>query len=195
MTRSAPARAAARPTEAPIRPVPTMASRRTPVPRNASCAAHQLGEAERQVERLARVQARVAERLVAGASSSLLEHRLGAAEALGHVLAGELEVDAAGPGALSRQAAKKPSISAMIVVEAARLVPAAVRKTFACIGSQTQTTGCSASRDGPQERRQQLLDALGAHARDQGQPAGDAVRVEPLAELERRRPGSRSGRP
>ena len=46
-----------------------------------------------------RVQARVAERLVAGVEL-LLEHVLGAAEALRHVLAGELEVDAAGPGAL-----------------------------------------------------------------------------------------------
>ena len=67
--------------------------------RSAEPRAHQLGQAEGEVERLARVQPRVAERLVA-VRELLLEHVLAAAEALGDVLAGELEVDAAGPDAL-----------------------------------------------------------------------------------------------
>ena len=59
-------------------------------------ASHELGDAEGEVERLPPVQARVAERLVA-VVELLLEHGLGAAEALGDVLAGELDVDAARP--------------------------------------------------------------------------------------------------
>ena len=56
--------------------------------------AHELGEAEGEVERLARVQPRIAERHVPR-GKLLLEDGFGAAEALGHVLARELEVDAA----------------------------------------------------------------------------------------------------
>src|SRR5689334_22020043 len=91
-TFSTPAARAASPTDAPIRPVPTTASRRTAT----LGGAHQLGHAEREVERLACVQSRVAERHVAGIELRLL-HILGTAEALGHVVARELEMDAAGP--------------------------------------------------------------------------------------------------
>ena len=42
---------------------------------------------------------------------------------------------------------------------------------FACIGSQTHTTGCSPCRGRVQQRRQQFLDPPGAHPRDQRQPA------------------------
>ena len=92
----------------------------------------------------------------------------------------------------ARQAAKKPSISAMIASKWRVLRPPATVNTFACIGSQAQTTGCSGFAHRAQERRQQLGDALGAEARDQRQPARDAVGVEPLAELDhllRRRVG------
>jgi hypothetical protein len=81
--------------------VPTTASargRQRPGGCRAITRPHQLGDAEGEVERLAGVEARVAERLVA-VVELLLEHLLGAAEALGHVLARDLEVDAAGPGA------------------------------------------------------------------------------------------------
>src|SRR4029079_14011617 len=92
-----PARLAARPTEAPIRPVPTKASRSGGIsaPSGDGLAilasdrgwplegaldvelgrTHELGKAERQVERLARVQAGVAERHVAG-GELLLENGL-----------------------------------------------------------------------------------------------------------------------
>ena len=53
----------------------------------------------------------------------LLEHRLGAAEALGHVLAGDLEVDASGPGADLAVRGEEALDLAQDVVEAARLVP------------------------------------------------------------------------
>ena len=158
--------------------MPTIASRWT-----ATQPAHQLGEAEREVERLARVQARVAERLVAGSSCSSASV-LGAAEALGHVLARVLEVHAARPDALGAAGGEEALDLGHDRVEVARLAAAGGLKPFACIGSQTQTTGCSASRDRAQERRQQLGDALGAEPRDQRQPAGDAVRVQALAELD-----------
>ena len=61
--------------------------------------AHQLGDVEGEVERLPRVQPRVAERHVVR-RQRLLEHRVGAAEALGDGVAGELEVHAARPDAL-----------------------------------------------------------------------------------------------
>ena len=59
----------------------------------------QLGDAEGQVEALAAVEAGVAHRLVAVVEVGV-EDLLGAAEALGDVVAGELDVHAAGPGAL-----------------------------------------------------------------------------------------------
>src|SRR5947207_12165000 len=60
---------------------------------------HKLGDAERQVERLARVQPRVAQRHVTQVQVVFV-HFLGTPEALGHVLTSEFEVDPAGPGPL-----------------------------------------------------------------------------------------------
>src|SRR5581483_472044 len=62
-------------------------------------APQQLGHAEGEVERLAGVQAGVAHRLVAGLQL-VGEDFVGAAEALGHVVAGQLDVDPARPGPL-----------------------------------------------------------------------------------------------
>src|SRR5262249_38086246 len=104
---------AARPIEAPISPVPRIASRVTAMSGRGGgvrppVAAHQLGHAEGEVERLAGVQSRVAERRVVG-GGVVLEYGLGAAGAtgglgaagaLGDIVAGELEVHAAGPDAL-----------------------------------------------------------------------------------------------
>ena len=62
-------------------------------------AGDQLGDPERQVEALAGVQPGVAHRLVAVVEVGV-GHGVGAAEALGDVLAGQLDVDAARPRAL-----------------------------------------------------------------------------------------------
>src|SRR5215213_2510084 len=97
MTRSTPARRAARPTDAPIRPVPTTARVRRG---GMESAPHQLGHAECEIQGLTRVQAWIAEALVPR-RQLLLQHRGRAAETLGHVLARELEVHAAGPGFLA----------------------------------------------------------------------------------------------
>src|SRR5439155_15082133 len=135
-------RRAARPTEAPISPVPTTAILTEGQPRRPKrpcpgpdpgqaldtagkdaadrSRAHQLGDAESQIERLARVQARVAERLVAVVELRL-EHLLAAAEALRHVLARELEVDAARPGARGAVGGEEALELAHHVVEVARL--------------------------------------------------------------------------
>ena len=123
-------------------PVPTTA-RRMPSP--GSRRAHQLGDAESEVERLAAVETRVAQRLVA-AVELFLAYVLGAADALGHVLAGELDVDPTGPVPIARCAAKKPSSSAMIASKCRVFVPEGVSTVLAYIGSHTQATGISALR-------------------------------------------------
>ena len=79
---------------------------------------------EGEVEALAAVEARVAHRLVAVVEVGV-GHRVGAAEALGDVLAGELDVDAAGPRALGAVGAHEAGDLADDVVEVAGL--AAVR--------------------------------------------------------------------
>ena len=119
--------------------------------------AEQLGDAEGEVERLAAVEAGVAHRLVAVVELGV-EDLLGAAEALGDVVAGQLDVDAAGPGALGRWARKKPAISARTSSKWRVLRPLGAVKVLPCIGSHAHTTGWPASRDGPQQRRQPLLD-------------------------------------
>src|SRR4029077_1227462 len=60
--------------------------------------AHQLRDLEREIQRLACVQARGAERGVSGVEL-LLGEPVAAAETLGDVVAGDLDVDAAGPRA------------------------------------------------------------------------------------------------
>ena len=69
----------------------------TPRRRAPRSVAQELGRAERQVERLARVEAGVAGSGVAQVEV-VLQDLLGTAQALGHVIAGELDVDPPGPG-------------------------------------------------------------------------------------------------
>ena len=79
----------------------------------ASSCTHQLGNPKREIERLPRVQPRVAERLVA-VVEFLFEDGFGASDALGHVLTSELEMHPPGQVPTSRCAAKKPCNSVMI---------------------------------------------------------------------------------
>src|SRR4051794_19000194 len=78
--------------------------------------AQQLGHAEGQIEALAGVQAGIAHGLVALAQV-VVEDLLGAAEALGDVLPGQLHVDAAGPGPLGPVGPEEPGDLAQDVVE------------------------------------------------------------------------------
>src|SRR3954454_20734733 len=113
----APARRAASAAEAPIRTVPMTVIFRS----MAGLPSHQLGDPEREVERLTCVQARVTERFVPRVEL-LLEHGLGAAEALRHVLAGDLEMDASGPCADLAMGGEEALDLAQHVVEPAGLV-------------------------------------------------------------------------
>ena len=55
---------------------------------------------------------------------------------------------------------------------------------LACIGSQAHTTGWPGIADNTQQRTQAFLDLVGTHPGDQREPAGDAGRVQLLAQLE-----------
>src|SRR5439155_13543147 len=178
-TSSTPASRAASPTEAPIKSVPTTASVRT-----TSVGAHQLGDAEREVERLACVQPRVAERHVARVELGLL-HVLGAAEAFGHVLARELEVHAAGPRARLAMRGEEALDLAQHVVEVPRLPSPGAGEDVRVHRIADPDDGMLGVPDGAQERRQQLEDTLRAHARDQRQASWHTLRIQSLAELER----------
>src|SRR5580700_6461097 len=70
-------------------------------------AAQKFSHAERQIEGLPGVQSRVARGGVAEGQLVLLD-LFGPAEAFGDVVPGELDVDAAGPGALARVGAEEP---------------------------------------------------------------------------------------
>ena len=138
-------------------------------------AGDQLGDAERQVEALAGVEPRVAHRLVAVVEVGVGDV-VGAAEALGDVLAGELDVDAARPRALGPVGPDEAGdLAARCRRSGGSCGRSARVNVLPCIGSHAHTTGWPASRDGAQQRPQPLLDVVGAHAADQRQPAGDAV--------------------
>ena len=82
----------------------------------------QLGHLKGDVQRLSRVQPRVAERRVVDAEVALGD-RLDAADALGDVASRELEVDAAGPDALAAADVEEAAHFAHDVVEAPGLDP------------------------------------------------------------------------
>ena len=134
----------------------------------------EFGDPEREVEALAGVQSRVAHRLVAIVEVGVA-HRVGAAEALGDVLAGELDVDAAGPRALGAVGPDEAADLAHDVVEVAGLAAGAAVNVLPCIGSQAHTTGWPASVTARSSGRRSILDLVGTHPADQRQPAGDAV--------------------
>src|SRR3954454_10217258 len=173
----APARRAASAAEAPIRTVPMTVIFRS----MAGLPSHQLGDPEREVERLTCVQARVTERFVARVEL-LFEHGLGAAEALGHVLAGDLEVDASGPGADLAMGGEEPLDLTQHVVEPARLVTGAGDEAVRVHRIADPDDWNLGLANGAQERRQELLHAACAEARDERQPPGHALGVEPFGE-------------
>ena len=145
--------------------------------------AHELGEAEGEVERLARVQPRIAERHVAG-GKLFLEDGFGAAEALGHVLARELEVDAPRPDPLGAARGEEALDLVHDRVEAAGL-HARIRLEDVCVHRVAGPhDGMLGLPNGAKERRQELEDVLRPHPRNEGQPAGHPRGVEPFADLD-----------
>ena len=124
-----------------MRPVPTTASRMAAV----SDRSHELGHAEREVERLTPVQARIAERLVP-VVELLLEHRLGPPRH--SVTSSPVNSRWTPPGHVptSRCEEKNPCSSSMIASKWRVFRPLAVRTRFPCIGSHAHTTGIADSR-------------------------------------------------
>ena len=91
-------------------------------------------------------------------------HGVGAAEALGDVLAGQLDVDAAGPRALGTVGADESGDLADDVVEVAGLAPVRRAERVAVHRIARPHDGVTGIGDGAQQRPQPLLDVVGAHA-------------------------------
>ena len=123
----------------------------------------------------------------------LLEHLLRAAQALRDVLPGELQVHAAGPGALAQAGREEALDLAQDVLEAARLVAGLGAEHVGVHRVAHPDDRVLALAGGAQQRRQRLLHPARAHARDQRQPPRDAPRVQRLAQ--RGHVGGGRGRP
>ncbi len=116
-----------------------------------------------------------------------------AAEAFGDVLAGQLDVDPARPGALRPVGVDEPCDLADDVLEVAGLSTAGSSVGVGMhrvAGPDHRVPGVA---HGLEQRAERFLDVLVAHPRDQRQPTGDPRRIERLAQLEdvvggRRRP-------
>ena len=106
----------------------------------------QLGGAEREVERLAAVEPGIAHRLVA-LRQVLVEDLVAAAQALGDVVARELDVHAAGPRALAGGGRRRSRRSRRRTSSKWRVFwPLGAVNVLPCIGSHAHTTGWPASR-------------------------------------------------
>ena len=147
-------------------------------------AAQHLRHQERQLQRLLGVQPRVARGLVAAGQVGVGD-LLRAAQALGDVLAGQLDVDAARVGAqlvvhleealhLVHDPVEVPGL-----VAGRRLVGVAVHRVAL---PDDLVPGRLHLLD---DRRQHVPDLAVAHPGDQGEPAGLVPRVEPLDVLDR----------
>ena len=115
----------------------------------------------------------------------------GAAGALGDVLAGHLEMDAAGIGALGAVDGEEAPHLAQDGVEAAGSCSRWSRSTvLPCIGSQDHTTDAAFALDGAHQRRQLVADLVGAEAADERQAAGLVLRIEDVDQPQEARPAS-----
>ena len=144
--------------------------------RRATSGAEQLGDAEGQVERLAAVEPGVAGGGVALVELAL-DDVLDPTEALGDVVAGQLDVDAAGPGPLDRWVRKNPWSSPMMSSNRRVFWPPSAVNVLPCIGIADPHHRVALVPDGPQERR--------AGASSMASTPNRVIRV--------RRPGTRSG--
>ncbi len=103
--------------------------------------AQDLGHVERQIEALASVEPWIAHRLVAIVELAV-EDLVGAAHALGDVVAGELDVDASRPRALGVVGANEAvDLGDRCDRSRGSCGPLTEVKVLACIGSQAHTTG------------------------------------------------------
>ena len=121
-------------------------------------AAQQVGDLEGQVERLAGVEPGVAGGGVAQLQL-VLEDLVGAAQALGDVVAGQLDVHAARPGPFGPAGGEElPDLGRARGRNGGSCGRPGPVKVLPCIGSQAHTTGWPAPAHGSQQRRQQFRD-------------------------------------
>ncbi len=144
--------------------------------------AEEFSDAEREVDALAGVEPRVAHGLV-----PMIEIGVGqfvaTAEALGDVFTGQLDVDAAGPGALGAVRCDESADLATMSSKCRVLRP--LPGCTCCRASgRTPTRPGGRRRTGAEERAQAIFDLVGTHPGDQRQTAGQARRVEHFTEFE-----------
>src|SRR5215207_6075909 len=152
-------------------PVSTACQRIVPT----GSAAEQLGDLEGELQGLTGVEARVAGCLVAAVQVAVGD-LVGPAEALGDVLAGQLDVDAAGVGALGAVHGEEAGQLGHDVVEAAGLVARRADEGVAVhrvTGPHHRVTGVA---DGPDQRASR-----------------SETRAAPILATRVRRPGTRPG--
>src|SRR5215203_1465157 len=143
----------------------------------ASVLVEHLGDEERQLEALLVVEPGVADRLVAQVEVGV-EDLLRPADALGDVVARELDVDAAGHGAERAVHLEEPLDLLDDVVEVAGLVARGRLVGVAVHGVAHPRHRGPRGGDLLDDGRQRLTDVAGTHPRDEGQPAGLAIGVD-----------------
>ena len=129
------------------------------------------------------VQPRVAQRLVAGVEVGLVD-RVGAAQALGDVVAGQLDVHAARVRAELAVHLEEAADLVHHVLEPAGLVAVGRGHGVAVHGVGDPHRLQPRVPDALDDAGQHVPDPLRAHAGDEGQAARLALRVQPLGELE-----------
>src|SRR5580704_2167806 len=134
-------------------------------------ASEELGHSESEVERLAAVQPRVTGRGVAHPEVAL-EDLFGPAETFGHVVAGELDVQAARPGALVAVDSEERAQLGQDVVETAGLAAARAGEGVPVHRVGGPDDGLALGLDGPDQGREQVLDLVRTQPGDQRQTPG-----------------------
>src|SRR4051794_40541926 len=167
-------------------PAPTSTSRRAPLitRRGERSVPEHLRDEERQLEGLLGVQPRVAGGLVAAREVGVGDV-LGAAEALGDVLAGELHVDPAGVGAQALVDLEEALHLVDDLVEVPRLVAGGGLDGVAVHRVALPDDLVAGRRDLLDDARQDVADLPGAHPGDQREPSRLVVGVEALDVLDR----------
>ena len=145
--------------------------------------AEHLRDEERQLQRLLGVQPRVARGLVAAAEVGVGD-LLRAAEALGDVLAGHLDMDAAGMGAQRRVHLEEALYLVDDAVEVAGLVAGRGLDGVAVHRVALPDHLVAGGVDLLDDRRQHVAHLRAAHPADQREPARRRLRVEPLDVLD-----------
>src|SRR5579872_7498253 len=144
---------------------------------------YSLRHQKRKFQRLAGIEARIAGRLVAIVQVDLLD-RLGAAEALGHILARQFEMYAAGMGSFGAMHGEKRAHFLEDAIERTRLESRLQLDGVAVHRIAGPNHALSFALHGADERGQLVGDLVRAEARDQRETAGLVLRIEYRDQLE-----------